>query len=95
MLGDFNQDTRRKSHSMLTPSTYHPGSFYGGASFCGSFAPHFNGPIDSHSDRLALTHKKLLELEQSVHGFGDDQASCRFLQDMLEVKDESLKQLIK
>ncbi len=30
-----------------------------------------------------------------MHGFGDDQASCRFLQDMLDSKDQELKTMIK
>ena len=94
MLGDFNQDTRRKSHSMLTPSSYHPGSFYG-TPYCGNFIHPFNPSLHSQSEMMAITQKKLMELQQSAHGFGDDQASCRFLKDMLAVKDEGIKQLIK
>lgn len=71
----------------------HAGSFYGTAPFCGGYR--LNPSIQSQAEMMALTQRKLSELEQSVHGFGDDQASCRFLQDMLEVEDPSIKQLIK
>ena len=79
MLDDIG--ARKKSHSFVTP---------------GYRVPWGVGLARTAGDDLVqLTNKKLSELESSAQGFGDDQSSCRFLQDMLDGSDEKLQALIK